>query len=250
MTALRCAGLSDRGRVRERNEDRWSADVERGLFIVSDGMGGRPAGEVASEVVVATLPTLVATHFGAVPDLAAPDATQRLCTVLTELSTDLRQSSQDTPRLAGMGATAVVALVSHATALIAHVGDSRAYLWRPASAQAAGLRRLTRDHSLAQALVDAGAITDQQTAGHPARGQLTRHIGMVGEALPDSCRVTLQPADRLLLCSDGLTALLDDAQIQAILNGCPDPHHACRTLIEAANDAGGTDNITVLVVRA
>jgi protein phosphatase len=243
VTGLRWAGLSDRGRVRERNEDRWSVDVDLGLFIVSDGMGGRPAGEVASELVVATLPTLVATHFGPAPDLVARDAPQRLCMALTEFSADLRDGSRDTPRLAGMGATAVVALVSHATALIAHVGDSRAYLWREHS-----LHRLTRDHSLAQALVDAGAITDQQAADHPARGQLTRYIGMVGEALPDARRVTLRPDDRLLLCSDGLTAMLDDARIQAVLHGCPDPHHACRALVGAANDAGGTDNITVLVL--
>ncbi|MGH3976345.1 MAG: PP2C family protein-serine/threonine phosphatase [Pseudonocardiaceae bacterium] len=243
MTAPRWAGLSDRGRVRERNEDRWSVDGDLGLFVVSDGMGGRPAGEVASEVVVATLPTLVATHFGAAPDLAAPDATQRLGTVLTELSTGLREGSQDMPQLAGMGATAVVALVNQATALIAHIGDSRAYLWRARS-----LNRLTRDHSLAQALADAGAITEQQAAGHPGRGQLTRHIGMAGQAWPDTRRVILDATDRLLLCSDGLTSMLDDSRIQEILNGCPDPHHACRTLIEAANDAGGTDNITVLVV--
>ena len=243
VTGLRWAGLSDRGRVRARNEDRWSVDVDLGLFIVSDGMGGRPAGEVASELVVATLPTLVATHFGPAPDLVAQDAPQRLCLALTEFSADLRDGSRDTPRLAGMGATAVVALVSHATALIAHVGDSRAYLWREHS-----LHRLTRDHSLAQALVDAGAITDQQAADHPARGQLTRYIGMVGEALPDARRVTLRPDDRLLLCSDGLTAMLDDARIQAVLHGCPDPHHACRALVGAANDAGGTDNITVLVL--
>lgn len=245
VTPPHWAGLSDRGRLRERNEDRWSVDVDLGLFVVSDGMGGRPAGEVASEVVVETLPTLVTTHLGAAPDLAARDATQRLGTVLAQLSADVRQGSQDTPRLAGMGATAVLALVRRAIALIAHVGDSRAYLWREHR-----VHRLTRDHSLAQALADAGAITHQQAAGHPARGQLTRHIGMVGEALPDVRRIALHPADRLLLCSDGLTGMLDDTRIAAILTGCPDPHHACRTLIDAANDAGGTDNITVVVVAS
>lgn len=243
MTALRCAGLSDRGRVRGRNEDRWSADANLGLFIVSDGLGGRPAGEVAAEIVVATLPTLIATYFSDAPDLATPDATQRIRLALAELNADLLEGSQETPRLAGMGATAVVALVRHATALIAHLGDSRAYLWHEHS-----LRRLTRDHSLAQALLDTGEITEQDLADHPARHQLIRHLGKDGEVLPEARRITLCPADRLLLCSDGLTRMLDDARLQMILNRYPDPVHACRALIEAANEAGGTDNITALVI--
>ncbi|MGH4013562.1 MAG: PP2C family protein-serine/threonine phosphatase [Pseudonocardiaceae bacterium] len=240
---LRCAGLSDRGRVRERNEDRWSADVELGLFVVSDGMGGLPAGDVAAEIVVTTLPTLLATHFGAAPDLSTSDAPQRLCRVLTELSADLRDAGLNMPRLGGMGATAVVALVRQATALIAHLGDSRAYLWREHS-----LRRLTRDHSLAQALVDTEMITEREATEHPARHQLTHHMGMASEVQPDACRITLHPADRLVLCSDGVTSMLDDARIQVILDEQADPEHACRALIEAANEAGGTDNSTALVV--
>lgn len=238
-----CAGLSDRGRVRESNEDRWSADVELGLFVVSDGMGGLPAGEVAAEIAVATLPTLIATHFGAAPDITAPEATQRLRTVLAELSASVRAGSRDNPRHAGMGATAVVALMRQATALIAHLGDSRAYLWRENS-----LQRLTQDHSLAQALLDSSIITEQEAADHPARHQLAHYLGMDGEALPDVRHITLRPADRLLLCSDGLTSMLDDARIQGILNDHPNPDDACRALVEAANHAGGTDNITALVV--
>ncbi|MGH2601209.1 MAG: PP2C family protein-serine/threonine phosphatase [Dehalococcoidia bacterium] len=214
------------------------------MFIVADGMGGLPAGEVAAEIVVDTLPSLVTTHFGTTPDLATPEATQRLCRALAELSADLRDTSPDPPRRAGMGATAVAALVRHATALIAYLGDSRAYLWREQI-----LRRLTRDHSLAQALLDAGAITEEEAANHPTGGQLTRHVGMAGEALPDTCRITLHPADRLLLCSDGLTNMLDDVRIQLILNTHADPDDACRALIEAANEAGGIDNITALVIH-
>jgi serine/threonine protein phosphatase PrpC len=243
VTTLHCAGLSDRGRVRERNQDRWSADVNLGLFIVSDGMGGRSAGEVAAEIVVTTLPTLISTHFGATPDLAMPDAPQRLSRALAELNADLVEGSQHTPQLAGMGATTVVALVRHNTALIAHLGDSRAYLWREHR-----LRRLTRDHSLAQALLDAGEIGEHDVADHPARHQLIRHMGMHGEVLPEARRITLCPADRLLLCSDGLTSMLDDARLQTILNHYPDPDYACRALIKAANGAGGTDNITALVI--
>ncbi|MGQ0778083.1 MAG: PP2C family protein-serine/threonine phosphatase [Pseudonocardiales bacterium] len=242
-TALCWAGLSDCGRVRESNEDRWSADVELGLFVVSDGMGGLPAGEVAAEIVVTRLPMLIATRFGAASDIAAPEATQQLRTVLAELSADLRAGSQDDPRRAGMGATAVVALIRQATALIAHLGDSRVYLWREHSVQ-----RLTHDHSLAQGLFDVGVITEQEAADHPARHQLVRYLGMDGEALPDVRCITLRPADRLLLCSDGLTNMLDDARIQVILNDHPNPDDTCRALIDAANEAGGTDNITALVI--
>ncbi|MGH3930594.1 MAG: PP2C family protein-serine/threonine phosphatase [Pseudonocardiaceae bacterium] len=240
--SFRCAGLSDRGRVRESNEDRWSADVELGLFVVSDGMGGLPAGEVAAEIAVATLPTLITTHFGAAPDITVPEATQRLRTVLAELSADVRAESRDNPRRAGMGATAVVALVRQATALIGHLGDSRAYLWRANS-----LQRLTRDHSLAQGLLDSGVITEQQAAEHPARHQLAYYLGMDGEVVADVRPITLHPADRLLLCSDGLTNMLDDARIQGILDDHSDPDDACRALVEAANDAGGHDNVTALV---
>ncbi|MGH3937851.1 MAG: PP2C family protein-serine/threonine phosphatase [Pseudonocardiaceae bacterium] len=238
-----CAGLSDRGRVRESNEDRWSADTELGLFAVSDGMGGLPAGEMAAEIAIATLPTLITTHFGAAPDLTAPEAAQRLSTVLAELSADVRAGSQDDSRRTGMGATVVVALMDQGTALIAHLGDSRAYLWRENS-----LQRLTRDHSLAQGLLDSGVISEQEAAEHPARHQLAYYLGMEGEAISDVRHVTLHPADRLLLCSDGLTNMLDDARILQILNDHSDPDAACRALVGAANDAGGTDNITALVV--
>lgn len=243
MTALRCAGLSDQGRVREGNEDRWSADVGLGLFVVSDGMGGLPAGEVAAEIVVTTLPTLIATHFDTAADLAAPETGQQLGTVLAELSAQVRARNPDAPHRAGMGATAVVALVRQATALIAHLGDSRAYLWRANS-----LQRLTSDHSLAQALLDSGVITEQEAAEHPARHQLARYLGMDGEALAEVRSLTLRPADRLLLCSDGLTNMLDDARIQLIINDHANPEHTCRALVDAANEAGGTDNITALVV--
>lgn len=243
MTALRCAGLSDRGRVRESNEDRWSADTELGLFVVSDGMGGLPAGEVAAEIVVTTLPTLIATHFDTAADIATPEGSQQLGTALAELSAEVRARNPGAPQGAGMGATAVVALVRQTTALIAHLGDSRAYLWRANS-----LQRLTRDHSLAQGLLDSGVITEQEAAAHPARHQLARYLGMDGEALAEVRSLTLHPADRLLLCSDGLTSMLDDTRIQVILNDHPNPEHACRTLVDAANEAGGTDNITALVI--
>lgn len=131
VTGLRHAGISDQGRTRTHNEDRWCAHDDLGLYVVSDGMGGTPAGEVASEIVVQALPAMVAEHLGGRPqDGAVPDASEGLCFVLSKLSADVREGSRAQPGLAGMGATAVVALVRDSAALIAHVGDSRAYLWR------------------------------------------------------------------------------------------------------------------------
>jgi protein phosphatase len=243
VTELRYAGLTDRGRVRTRNEDRWAADPELGLFVVSDGMGGAPAGALASEIVVTALPALVAQHFGPETDLSTPAAGQPLRSALAELSAQLRDSTAGRPRLVGMGATVAVALVSGANVLIAQIGDSRAYLWRERH-----LRTLTRDHSLAQALLDAGEITAAEAAAHPERGRLTRHIGMEADARADVRRVTPRPADRLLLCSDGLTGMIDDDGLSAILDEHAEPEDACRALVEAANEAGGMDNITALVI--
>jgi len=143
-----------------------------------------------------------------------------------------------------MGATAVVALVRDGAALIAHIGDSRAYQWRAGRR----LRLLTGDHSLAQVLIDAREINKLEAAAHPGRAQLTRHVGMDGEALPDTRRITLQPGDRLLLCTDGLTGVLADARLQTMLAQHPDPHSACRALVDAAQDAGAGDDVTALVV--
>lgn len=243
MRALRHAGLSDRGRVRGRNEDRWAADAERGLFVVSDGIGGARAGELASEIVVEALPALIFERLSELENPAGPEGLERVTAALAELSDELREESAGKLGLEGMGATVVLALVDDRAALIAHMGDSRAYLWREHT-----LKLLTRDHSLVQALIDAGEITVEQAADHPARGQLTRHVGMQGDPLPEARRLELRAGDRLLLCTDGLTGMLDDPMLLLILNEQPDPQGACRALVGAANEAGGADNITALVV--
>lgn len=243
VTTLRYAGISDRGLRRERNEDSWGSYDELGLFVVSDGIGGAPAGDVASKQVVETLPALVTEHLGSPPDLATTDASERLRAAVTELSAGLRGDSKATPRLAGMGATAVLAVVAGELALIGNLGDSRAYRWREHD-----LLRLTTDHTLAHALVDAGEITEDEADEHPARGLLTRYVGMEGEVLPDVQPVGLRPRDRLLLCSDGVTGMVDDGELQAILGEHDDPRRACRALVEAACEAGGSDNITAVVV--
>jgi protein phosphatase len=243
MGTLIAAGLTDRARVRPQNQDRWFADARRGVFIVADGTGGGPAGSVAAQLVVDALPPLLKRRLAGVSNLNEPAAIPWVKAVLEHLSNRLRAESRGQPGLDGMGSTVVLALVRGGQALIAHMGDSRAYLWRDSR-----LARLTRDHSLIELLLDCGEITPEQAAKHPSRGQVTRFVGMPEASLPEARLVSLRPGDRLLLCSDGLTGMVSDARVLAILDETPEPSEACRRLISAANDAAGKDNITALVV--
>jgi len=244
MPHLTYAGLTDRGRVRPQNEDRWVADPEQGLYLVADGMGGEVAGALAAQVVVETLPALLRQRLPGLDTLATSEAGQRVQAALVELNDHLRAQSRNHPGLEGMGATVVLALIRDTQALIAHLGDSRAYLWRQKR-----LKRLTTDHSVIQLLLHSGDITPEEAATHPARSHLTRFVGMPGEALPEVRWQTLAPGDRLLLCSDGLTGMVSDREVLAILNRRLPPEETCQRLIEAANAAGGQDNITVVIVN-
>jgi len=240
---LNHAALSDRGRVREKNEDAWYADPELGLFIVSDGMGGHPGGELASRMVRDNLPHLIRVRTGRTGDLEEPQAGEIVCRSIVELSGLINGFGREKYGYQGMGATVVLALVRRDKALIAYLGDSRAYLYR-----AGDLTRLTRDHSIVQLLLDAGDITPQQAAAHPARGQITRFVGMEEEAMPEFRLIGLRPGDRLLLCSDGLTGMVDDAAIAAMMRKMANPEVICRHLVDSANEAGGQDNITVVLI--
>jgi len=240
---IRHAGRTDRGRVRAHNEDAWVADPQQGLYVVADGMGGEFAGALAAKVVVETLPSLLRQKMAGIEDFARPGAATPLLAALAELSHRLRQETEHQPGLAGMGATVVLALIRGAQALVAHLGDSRAYLLR-----GGGLERLTRDHSLVQLLLDGGEITPAEAATHSARGQLTRNVGMAGEPLPEARVLALSPGDRLLLCTDGLTGMLSDAELPALAGPNQGPEETCARLVQAANEAGGKDNVTVVVM--
>ncbi len=245
MNRITHAGLTDRGRVRQRNEDRWLADADLGLFVVSDGMGGECAGELAAQIVIETLPLLLRQALADISDLSDLQVIEQARGVLADLSHHVRHESQGQPGLDGMGATVVLTLIRDQTALIAHMGDSRAYLFRDGR-----LEQLTRDHSLVQLLLDCGEITPAEAVHHPSRGQLTRFIGMTGEPLPEARVLELHSGDRLLLCSDGLTGMLTDDEVRTILTENVSPTTACERLVAAANAAGGRDNLTAVIVAA
>lgn len=243
MDGLRAAGLTDVGKNREQNEDHWVADTQRGVFIVSDGMGGRVAGELASKIVVEVLPDFLLTRLEEYQDLECEEVKHAIVQAVAELSNLIHRESSKRPDFSGMGATVVLALVRPPQAMLAHVGDSRAYVFREHA-----LQQLTRDHSIIQILLDMGQLAPEAAATHPARSQITQFVGMETRVFPDVRYIDLKPGDRLLLCSDGLTGMVEDAEIAEILETHADPKSACHTLIHAANNAGGKDNITVIIV--
>lgn len=240
---FRWGSISASGKVREANEDAFLADAEMGLFAVSDGMGGRQAGSLASKIVVTLLPGMV---YGRLKGADSPDPKallRDLRQTVLDLSHCVRQKGLEHDGMKGMGATVVVALLRGNAAHIAHVGDSRAYLFRSGQCNP-----LTEDHSMAQAMVRTGMISPEGARDHPARSRLLRYLGMDGEVTPDVCAVPLHQGDRLLLCSDGLTGMVDDHTIATLATAYEQPKEACQALYHAANAAGGYDNITVVIV--
>lgn len=240
---LRYCGLSDVGQVRKRNEDSWGSDPAGGLFIVADGMGGHLSGNVASRIVVEALPPLIFSSLDGVMDISSVEAAEKVCGAISRLSERMRAESDGKPGFSGMGSTLVMTLVRDGVALVAHLGDSRAYIFRNGA-----LKMLTRDHSVVQFLYDAGEITSEEMEKHPAKNQITRYVGMGGEAEAEARAFPLATGDRILLCSDGLTGMVDEAMIASALSGEPDTDLACRKLVSLANESGGRDNITVVIL--
>ncbi len=243
MSAPSYAGCTDVGRQRSSNDDRWAADPAQCLYIVADGVATASHGALAAQLVTERLPAYLAHHLSS-DDFGNPDAAPQLGKALGQLSDDLHAQAQTDPELTGSATTGVVAVVTTTCALIAHLGDSRAYLYRDNQ-----LHRLTRDHSIMQTLIDAGGITPEQVVDHPSRSVITKHVGMTPPASPGVGAVNLAPGDRLLLCTDGLHGVVDEASLIGILGAYPDPAQACTALIDAANEGGGPDNITVLVIN-
>ena len=233
-------GASDTGRLRAGNEDRFYAGTT--LFAVADGLGGHAAGEVASALAIEAVAGL---DGGSLP---APEQTQR---VLLEAFATANQSvagaAASEPAWRGMGTTLTAVLVEGDRAHLAHVGDSRGYLLRGGGP----LRQLTHDHTVVAELVRRGRLRPELAAAHPDRGVLLQAIGLQRVLLVQAPPpVPLAVGDQVLLCTDGLTDVVDDDQIAELLDRHAQPAAACRALIEAANAAGGPDNITAVLLRA
>ena len=230
---------SDVGRMRSGNEDSYFCGQT--VFAVADGLGGHQGGEVASATAVEPLARLDGRGF---PDPG--EAAEALATAIREANQAILDRAAGDPALYGMGTTVTAAAVAGDGHIqLAHVGDSRAYLLRDGA-----LDQLTNDHTVVGELVRRGRLTSEQAAIHPERSILTRAVGLdprVPVDLPDP--LELRSGDQLLLCSDGLTEAVGGDRIAALLSAAPDGHAACRSLIDAANGAGGPDNITVVLIR-
>lgn len=221
------------GHVRRHNEDTFYADPEAGIWLVADGMGGHRGGAIASAILGEYIPGEI--KRGA----SAKEAVERSHQAIL----DAIQQGHGT---LGMGSTVVVLRAENNSYEIAWVGDSKAYLWDGT------LRPLTRDHSVVQRLLDAGAIDAEEAKQHPQRNLLTQVLGStaLGQAQVDSIRGKLAPNQQILLCSDGLTNEVDKEQIAAILQQDLPPQEKVDRLIQAALDGGGRDNVTAVLVSA
>ena len=235
MKLRQIAGATDAGRVRRRNEDAFVCAPP--LFAVADGMGGAQAGEIASRLAASALRDELA-H----PPQAelAPEA--RLRSVIQEANRRIFARAASDPRASGMGTTVTAALLVDDRVSIGHVGDSRAYRLRDGA-----LEQLTEDHSLVADLVRSGRLTPEEAELHPQRSVITRALGTDAAVTVDSLTVDAQPGDVFILCSDGLTTMVDEETITRTILGAETLEAAARALVEAANRGGGEDNVTVVL---
>jgi len=238
------AAITDKGKVRTNNEDAFAVVPDQGIYLVSDGMGGEMAGELASRIVAEALPKCLVNILEDLADVSTRDFMDRVKISIEHLSDCVRKESQGKPGLNGMGATVVLAVIREGKCLIAHMGDSRAYLVRDGK-----IEQLTIDHSVVQFLLDAGEISKEEADCHPARGQLLRCVGMRMRPVAELKPMELKPKDKILLCSDGLTDMLEDDEIRDLMKSAKTPKSSCRALVNAANAKGGADNITSMVIH-
>lgn len=242
MFTVRYGCATDVGRLRSENQD--SMHAGDGLYLVADGMGGQPAGDVASKLAIAELSSLIEPQPPGTAGQASLSVAALQAGVRRANDRLLATGRQDPARF-GMGTTlAGLALVDGGSWAVLNVGDSRVY--RYADGQ---LEQLTVDHSAVQQLVDAGLLDSRAALRHPRRNVVTRSLGTVPPPEPDIELRDPVPGEWFVVCSDGLTNELSDAEIGSVLRDCDDPQQAADQLVEQAVRAGGRDNVTVIVVQ-
>jgi serine/threonine protein phosphatase PrpC len=240
------AGLHE-GRARSNNEDSVAVDAGTSVAVLADGMGGYNAGEVASHMATTSVGNDLARWLREAGEQASDQEVRRAMDLCVDRANrEIFNAANSNPQYAGMGTTLVVAVFRGAQLLVGHVGDSRAYRLRGRR-----LEQITRDHSLLQEQIDAGLITPEQAAFSANKNLVTRAVGVEDTVALDIHPHEVQPGDVYLMCSDGLSDMLDDPSIAHLLvTHGGDLATACAALIDAANDAGGKDNISVVLVRA
>jgi serine/threonine protein phosphatase PrpC len=241
---LSACGKTDQGLVRANNEDNFYLDEKLGLLVVADGMGGHASGETASNLAV----NIIRDYFQGPPKLikdndpAYSATTNRLGSAIRLANQAVLEAAQSSPQLKGMGTTIVAVLLNGNRLSIAHIGDSRVYLIR-----AGNIEQLTDDHSVVNEQVKRDLITKEEAAKSEMKNILTKALGISMDTEADLDELTMFDGDILLLCSDGLNTMISDETILDIISFADNPVTVCDSLINAANENGGKDNITVVI---
>ena len=241
---MRWGAATDVGKVRHENQDGLAAEPEAGLFLVIDGMGGHRGGRVAAQMITQDLPPAIELAIDHLRSRHPRSIRRTLKRIISQQNRHVHLEGDSESGYVGMGATLVVVLLLDGRAYVANVGDSRVYRWR-----AGRLRQLSVDHSLISELLAAGHITSDQADTHDALGVVTQYMGMPEGVEPSVRSLALEPGDRFLLCTDGLTDMVAEGRIGEILEARADPQVVVETLVAMANEAGGHDNITAMVVH-
>ena len=248
---IKAYGLTHVGRQRQHNEDSYLVADEAKLFLVADGMGGHAAGEIASRIAVDSISEFILhtkEDDGTWPhayDEHFKRSTNRLMAAVRLANTRVLEAMRKDARLRGMGTTVVACLADGETMSVAHVGDSRAYMIRNNQ-----LQRITNDHSWVFEQVQAGMLTEAEAEKHPLRNVITRALGGALQVTPDASEIEVKEGDVFLLCSDGLTGMVPEDEIREIVDkNTDDLEKACQVLIDTANERGGLDNVTAILVK-
>ncbi len=240
-------GVTDVGLIREHNEDCIDWDKDRGLFLLADGMGGHNAGEVASELAIQSVKrALYEVLTPEIVESEVVDLKNAMYDAIVFANQEIYEQSHERPECAGMGTTLVVALVQNNTAIVANVGDSRMYHMHEGK-----LQQITTDHSLVQEMVDGGFLTEAEAQKSVSRNLITRALGIAEDVDVDIHEHEIAVGDFFLMCSDGLTDLVTDSEISTILNeNKSDMEKAGQELVNSANNRGGKDNTSIILIAA